>query len=81
MKWLQLYGKTQKLSTSFLLIVYTATKSVQVTRNRWQWKDGRTVHRHIKIDCPKVAYEYCILMRGVDRNDQMTRVRKGICDW
>lgn len=64
-------------AVNFLSVVHPASETVQVTRNRRQREGGRTVHRQIQIDCPKVASEYGKFMGGVDRNDQMTRVRKG----
>lgn len=64
-------------AVNFLSVVHPATESVQVARNRRQREGGRTVHRQIQLECPKVASEYGKFMGGVDRNDQMTRVRKG----
>ena len=73
MNWLPLSGKTQKLSTSFLL----SPSKRKVTCNRRQREGGRTVHHQIQIDCPKVASEYGKFVGGEDQNDQMTRVCKG----
>ena len=64
-------------AVNFLSVVHPATESVQVVRNRRQREGGRTVHQQIQLECPKIASEYGKFMGGVDRNDQMTRVRKG----
>ena len=64
-------------AVNFLSVVHSATESVEVTRNRRQREGGHTVHRQVQLPCPKVASEYGKFMGGVDRNDQMTRVRKG----
>lgn len=48
---------------------------MEVARNRRQ--HSRTVHCQVQIQCPKVSSEYGKYKGRVDRNDQMTRVRKG----
>ncbi len=58
---------------SLLSSIHKAKLGAQIERNT---RDKERGHRKIKVDFPVLLHDYNEKMGGVDKNDQMTRMRK-----